>query len=101
MEQLLVVTRKILKNETPRTITKLAQISGNERHSLGSNNIMWMSRKAGANAMKHSFSYIMDAKICNAVPPDLRNLFLPIDDYKRKLRIGLKGKYSFFKSILS
>ena len=51
--------------------------------------------------MKHSFSYIMDAKICNAVPPDLRNLFLPIDDYKRKLRIGLKGKYSFFKSILS
>ena len=100
LEQLLVLTNKILQKNTQKFLTELFNITENEIYNLQSNNNTLMLSKPRTNAMKRSFSY-KAAYVWNSLPIDLKNTVLTIHDFKKKLIKNMNDENSIILSHLS
>ena len=100
LEQLLVLTNKILQKNAQKFLTELFNIAENEIYNLQSNNNTLMLSKPRTNAMKRSFSY-KAAYVWNSLPIDLKNTVLTIHDFKKKLIKNMNDENSIILSHLS
>lgn len=100
LERMLLLMRKILRNEAPKAITDHFQLSVNSQYNLRSNHNMLMLSKPRTNAMKRSFSYHA-AKTWNYLPTELKDLMITDSTFKHHLRDYINVNESFLANYVS